>query len=98
MNPQELAATAAIAALAVLTLGYMMLCFARPFRDCWRCDGTGRVGYWIGRGWRFCPHCHGTGLRLRIGRRVWNYARRLHAEGGEAKREQTSLENQNRKR
>lgn len=67
----------AITALAVYALG----CWAWPFASCRRCDGSGKRRSPSGRAFRLCPRCKGTGRRLRIGRRVWNYARRLRAEG-----------------
>ncbi|MEV0383400.1 hypothetical protein [Nonomuraea sp. NPDC050643] len=81
MTLDTFAATAAIAIPALLTLRYIYLCHAHPFREHTRCRGTGRIPYLFGRGWRFCPRCNGTGLRLRIGRRIWNHARRLHRDG-----------------
>ncbi|GIH79808.1 hypothetical protein [Planobispora longispora] len=81
MTLDTLATTAAITVPTLLTLRYLYLCYARPFREHRRCKGTGRIPYLFGRGWRFCPRCNGTGLRLRIGRRLWNHARRLHRDG-----------------
>lgn len=81
MTPTTLAAAAAIAVPVLLTLSYAYACYARPFREHRRCKGTGRISYLFGRGWRFCPRCSGTGFRLRIGRRLWNHARRLHRDG-----------------
>lgn len=80
MTPHTLAAIAAIAIPALVTISYIAACYTRPFRDCKRCKGTGRVSYWIGRGWHFCPRCNGTGLRLRTGRRIWNHIRRLQRD------------------
>ncbi|MEV0619321.1 hypothetical protein AB0I81_38805 [Nonomuraea sp. NPDC050404] len=81
MTLDTLAATAALMLPILLTLCYVCLCYARPFREHRRCNGTGRIPYLFGQGWRFCPRCNGTGLRLRIGRRLWNHARRLHRDG-----------------
>jgi hypothetical protein len=78
-----LAAGAAIAIPVLLTLSYVYNCYAHPFAEHRRCHGTGRIPYLFGRGWRFCPRCQGTGLRLRIGRRLWNHARRLQREAAQ---------------
>ncbi|MDZ5443787.1 hypothetical protein U2F26_13745 [Micromonospora sp. 4G57] len=64
--------------LAVL-LAYALSCIIRPFRDCWVCDGQGHFRSKSNRKLsRPCFWCHRTGKRLRIGRRLWNRARRLH--------------------
>lgn len=81
MPPHMLAAAAAIALPILIALSYACACCTRPFRECSRCRGAGRVAHLIGRGWRFCPRCNGSGLRLRIGRRLWNQARDLHRDG-----------------
>lgn len=48
-----------------------------PWRDCWLCKGRGyfrsKRNRKLSRG---CRHCNHTGKRLRIGRRLWNRARR----------------------
>ncbi len=69
-----------LAALAWL-LGYAAACAAAPFGRCRRCAGEGKIRPRIGRKRRHCQRCDGTGLRLRIGRRAFNYARRLHHGG-----------------
>lgn len=53
-----------------------------------RCSRSGRAAAAAGPGsaaaWAAsaaAPTCRGTGLRLRLGRRVWNYLRHQHAEG-----------------
>ncbi|TMR24261.1 hypothetical protein ETD86_04935 [Nonomuraea turkmeniaca] len=69
MTPDNLLTTAAITLPILLTLRYVFLCYARPFREHRRCRGTGRIPYPFGlSGWRFCPRCNGTVLRLRLGR------------------------------
>lgn len=82
MTPDTLLTAAAITLPILLTLRYVFLCNVFPFREHRRCKGTGRIPYPFGlSGWRFCPRCDGTGLRLRIGRRLWNRARRLYRDG-----------------
>ncbi len=82
MPTDTLIASAAIALPILLTMRYVFLCYALPFREHRRCRGTGRIPYPFGlSGWRFCPRCGGTGLRLRLGRRLWNYSRRLYRDG-----------------
>lgn len=71
--------TATTAVLAALI--YAALCWVRPFADCGSCGGTGRRPAGRLRRARPCRRCRETGKRLRIGRRVWNYSRRLHREG-----------------
>ncbi|ORT47189.1 hypothetical protein [Frankia sp. KB5] len=58
-----------------VTLGYTLACWIKPFGPCRRCDGTARTTSRFGRS-RPCRHCDHTGLRLRLGRRGWNWARR----------------------
>ncbi|GAA1702445.1 hypothetical protein GCM10009765_59860 [Fodinicola feengrottensis] len=62
----------------VLTLRYAHLCWSRPFTHCRRCAGTGRVRSAFGLSTRECRPCQGIGYRLRTGRHVLNYVRRLH--------------------
>ncbi|WP_211370902.1 hypothetical protein [Nonomuraea turkmeniaca] len=69
------------AALAVLwLLGYAAACAADPFARCPRCKGHGKTLKPNGRVKRWCRRCDGTGLRLRLGRRLFNYLRRLHRD------------------
>ncbi|MEV0723940.1 hypothetical protein AB0I37_14305 [Micromonospora purpureochromogenes] len=68
----------AIAITLVVVLRYVVSsCIIRPWRDCWLCKGR---GYFRSKGnrklSRGCRHCRYTGKRLRIGRRLWNRARR----------------------
>jgi hypothetical protein len=65
--------------LIVITVCYLVACAFWPFRPCRRCHGNGRH-HGPFRGIRLCHHCHGTGLRLRLGRRAWNAARRVYRE------------------
>jgi hypothetical protein len=78
----------------LITLGYALKCWIKPFTHCHRCGGTGdsprrwtdRIRYGqpgkprAARGRPACPHCRGTGLRLRIGRRIYNHLARLHRD------------------
>ncbi len=80
MTLDTLAAAAAITVPFLVTLSYIYNCYAHPFAQHRRCNGTGRIPSLFGRGWRFCLRCDGTGLRLRIGRRAWNRLRRLQRE------------------
>jgi hypothetical protein len=75
MTPDLTPTVTLIAAALVVTLGYALACYVRPFARCMWCKSDERKK--AGR----CRRCRGTGLRLRIGRRVWNFWRRLH--GGE---------------
>ncbi|OHV44936.1 hypothetical protein BCD48_23865 [Pseudofrankia sp. BMG5.36] len=61
----------------IVTVGYGVLCWIRPFRPCRHCAGTTRTtGRFTGRP-RPCRHCDHTGLTLRAGRRATNALRRL---------------------
>lgn len=65
--------------LIVVTVGYLLVCAAFPFRRCRHCGGAGRFHGGFG-GIRLCGRCRGTGLRLRAGRRVWNAFARWRGE------------------
>lgn len=67
------------ATIVLLIVGYLLACWIWPFAACRRCDGDGKFRSPSGKAWRPCRKCRGTGARLRIGRRVWNYIRQLHA-------------------
>ncbi|MEU8050023.1 hypothetical protein [Micromonospora haikouensis] len=75
-----IASTAAgfLLTLAAVTLGYLGVCWVRPFRRCRRCHGTGRRPGLILRTGRTCRRCDGTGEHLRPGRTALNYLRELH--------------------
>lgn len=67
-------------ALVVLT-GYALSCAVRPYRDCWLCDG--KAHHRSKRNPKLsrpCRWCRSTGKRLRLGRRLWNRARRVHRD------------------
>lgn len=69
----------AMAAVVLWLGGYAVLCAARPFAPCRKCDGTGETGRF--RKVRTCPRCRGHKLRLRVGRRAHNAWRRTHEAG-----------------
>jgi hypothetical protein len=60
------------AALAAITLGYLLACWAKPFTPCIACR--------ISPGDHFCRHCRGTGLRLRLGWQAYNHLTRLYRD------------------
>ena len=78
--------------LPIVTLGYVGVCWLKPFTHCDRCKGSGtsptrlsdRLRYRMSptpravRGLPDCPRCRGTGLRLRLGRRAYNFASTTH--------------------
>ncbi|WP_204289564.1 hypothetical protein [Microbispora amethystogenes] len=70
-----------ILAALVWVLGYAAACAATPFGRCRRCEGHGKTITPNGRVRRWCRHCDATGLRLRWGRRLFNYLRRLYRDG-----------------
>ena len=67
-----------VAALAVVTLGYLGACFSHPFAKCIACR--------ISPGDHFCRHCRGTGLRLRIGWQAYNHLTRLYRDSSRGTR------------
>lgn len=69
-----------ILAALIWALGYAAACAAAPFARCRRCDGHGKTIKPNGRVRRWCRHCDATGLRLRWGRRLFNYLRRLYRD------------------
>ncbi|MEU4676508.1 hypothetical protein [Micromonospora sp. NPDC023737] len=79
MNPHLTAAIVLAAIPIVVTLGYAGLCAVNPFKRCDRCSGTGHTTTRVLRRPRACRRCD-RGLRLRTGRRVFNYFRRLRTE------------------
>lgn len=70
-----------IVTLSLVTLGYAVKCWLRPFGACRKCDGTGKSRSPFGRAFGLCRRCHGDGLRLRVGRRIINNLRELHDKG-----------------
>jgi hypothetical protein len=56
-----------------LAAGYALLCYGLPFGRCYRCKKTGSHPRLITRKLTICRRCKGSGLRLRHGRRIFNY-------------------------
>jgi hypothetical protein len=68
-QPITLAGLAVAAAAAT----YALACAASPFGPCWRCgDDLHRRAD--------CRRCDYTGRRIRTGRRLWTYLRRLYTD------------------
>ncbi len=64
--------------IAATLAGYALSCAVRPFRDCWLCGG--QAHHRSKRNPKLsrpCRWCKATGKRLRLGRRLWNRARRV---------------------
>lgn len=66
--------------LALILLGtavwQVWLCVHYPYEPCPRCKGGGRKTQpGNSKRWRDCRKCGGTGRRLRLGRRLFNFAR-----------------------
>ncbi|MEE1929836.1 hypothetical protein V1J52_16875 [Streptomyces sp. TRM 70351] len=76
-------ALAAMAILALVTLGYAGVCAASPFGTCRRCNGLGFALTTDRRG-KPCRPCRGHGKRIRVGRWLYNRTTRLHHEGTHA--------------
>jgi hypothetical protein len=66
--------------LIVVTLGYAGLCWVRPFGPCRKCQAAIRK-HPRRRARIYCHRCANTRLRLRTGRRVWNFVHRLYTDG-----------------
>ena len=81
MDPHPGTAHPLLLLAVVVTLGYATACWMFPFRNCPLCHGTGKRRSSSGSTFRYCRWCRGTGGRLRIGRRLWNAAARLHRGG-----------------
>ncbi len=74
-----LAIVLTLAGLA-LTLGYGFACWIWPFRNCPRCQGTGKRRSPYGKAFRLCRRCDGTGRRLRAGRWIYNHLSRIRRD------------------
>jgi DnaJ-class molecular chaperone len=81
VHPWSALTSVACPGLLIVTFGYLTTCAVWPFRNCRKCGGTGRFRSPMGRAWRPCRRCKGTGARIRLGRHIWNYLRRLHRDG-----------------
>jgi len=77
VHPHLDPANTLILATLIVTFCYAGLCAVRPFGTCRKCRPTTRRT----AGRRYCRRCGGTRLRLRTGRRVWNFIHRLYTEG-----------------
>ncbi|GAA4828835.1 hypothetical protein [Saccharopolyspora rosea] len=77
MTPSTLASAAPILLIAVITVGYCLVCLIWPFKACHTCRGAGKLRSPFLRSYRLCPACQATGLRLRTGRKAYNAVRRL---------------------
>jgi hypothetical protein len=64
--------TLLVAGLALITLGYVGRCYAKPFGKCVACR--------ISPGDHFCRRCNGTGLRPRIGWQLYHAFRRVDSD------------------
>ncbi|MFF8292578.1 hypothetical protein ACF068_25555 [Streptomyces sp. NPDC016309] len=72
-------------ALIMATLaGYALLCLVKPFGPCRKCQGTGIRQ--VRKGIKVCRRCHGQRYRLRVGRRLLNSSRDIHAAGTRPRR------------
>ena len=81
MDAARIAASLLCPALIVVTLWYVALCAAKPFRTCRRCAGTGLRGTRRGLRSRACRRCGGAGIRIRYGRHLFNEITRLYRDG-----------------
>ena len=81
MDSIRIAASLLCPALAVVTLGYAMVCAVSPFGACRRCAGLGRTGTARGLRSRPCRRCNATGIRIRFGRHLYHEATRIHRDG-----------------
>ena len=81
MNPLITAASSPYLILLVVTFCYAGLCWVRPFGPCRKCRPRTNQKRPARRARLYCRRCHTTRLRLRIGRRVWNFVHRLYTEG-----------------
>jgi hypothetical protein len=75
-------ALALASALVLITLGYTLTCAAAPFGRCRKCAGYGRKAGRNGRLTRtVCRRCGGNGLRVRVGRRAYEWIAREYRDG-----------------
>ncbi len=65
--------TLLVLCLPLITLSYIAVCAAKPWKPCQRCPS--------GRRRHACRPCDGTGLRPRLGWRLYVHFRRLHRDG-----------------
>lgn len=79
MTPLLAATTLTITATAI----YALLCWVLPFGKCVRCSGNGVRETLTGR-LKPCRPCKGAGLRLRHGRKIFNYFHHIHRDAERA--------------
>ncbi|MFI7302964.1 hypothetical protein ACIBM8_07110 [Micromonospora aurantiaca] len=79
MDPLLTLASVIITPAVLVTFSYGGLCWISPFKRCQRCAGTGHTTTRVLRRPRACRRCD-RGMRLRTGRRVFNYFHRLRTE------------------
>lgn len=79
MDPLLTLAITVVTPTTLVTLGYAGLCWVSPFKTCKRCTGTGHTTTRILHRPRTCRRCD-RGMRLRTGRRVYNFFHRLRSE------------------
>jgi hypothetical protein len=60
---------------ATAILVYSLACLFWPFRNCPHCHGSGRRRSPSGKAFGPCRWCKGAGRKLRVGRRIANWAR-----------------------
>lgn len=89
MTLTTIVAIAVLLTPILMTLGYIHTCYNHPFKHCGRCEGTGRIRSAFGLSMRECPPCQGTGRRLRTGRHILNYVRRIRQAHDAARRHES---------
>jgi hypothetical protein len=78
VHPSPLPAFALIPIILLVALCYLVWVCLKPFKNCRRCRGYGRIAPRTRRAHpRICRRCKGTGLRPRLFRRPARAARRL---------------------
>lgn len=65
---------ALVGLVAVALVIYAGSCWWFPYGHCLKCKGAGRLARKDGKVFRMCPRCKATGRRLRVGRKLWNWA------------------------
>jgi hypothetical protein len=64
-----------VLAITGLVVYYASSYWLWPYTTCGRCKGTGKhKALWGGNAFRLCKRC-GHGMRLRAGRRIYNFVR-----------------------
>lgn len=81
LDPVTLLAITTTTIALIVAFRYGIACWIRPFGTCRKCQGKRHLPNRIGRGTHECRRCKGTGLRLRWGRHLFNFVRRLHSDG-----------------